>query len=78
MQLRIDGLNTEQVEMLDKLWSMDTMEEVQAFRATLPVFRQQQIDTLITLVYYEMQEEEISNMTEYPEVELLINQIKNR
>jgi len=41
----IEGLTEEQCEMLDKLWSMDTVEEVNEFRNTLPRFRQQQIDT---------------------------------
>ena len=54
--MRIDGLNQEQVEMLDKLWSMDTIEEVEQFRSTLPKFRQQQVDTLMEMVIMEIKE----------------------
>lgn len=75
--MRIDGLTTEQVEMLDKLWSMDTSEEVKAFRATLPLFRKQQMDTLMEMVMQEIREEELKLMDRYPDAENLIARLKN-
>ena len=33
--IRIDGLNDKQVKMLDKLWSMDTTDEVLKWMNTL-------------------------------------------
>lgn len=33
--IRIDGMNAKQVKMLDKLWSLDTQEEVSAWFRTL-------------------------------------------
>jgi len=74
--MRIDGLTTEQVEMLDKLWSMDTSEEVKAFRDTLPLFRRQQIDVLMEMVMQEIREEELKLMDQYPDAEKLIARAK--
>jgi hypothetical protein len=74
--ISIDGLNQEQIEMLDKLWSMDTVEEVNEFRNTLPRFRQQQIDTLMELVIHEMKEKELSLMERYPEAEEMLERLK--
>ena len=74
--ISIDGLNQEQIEMLDKLWSMDTVEEVNEFRNTLPRFRQQQIDTLMELVIHEMKEEELSLMERYPDAEEMLERLK--
>lgn len=74
--ISIDGLNQEQIEMLDKLWSMDTVEEVNEFRNTLPRFRQQQIDTLMELVIQEMKEKELSLMERYPDAEEMLERLK--
>ena len=46
----IDGLTQEQVEMLDKIWSLDGVEEFRQFYHSVPHFRQQQINTLLTLI----------------------------
>jgi hypothetical protein len=73
--MRIDGLTTEQVEMLDKLWSLDTMEEVQEFRSSLPRFRQQQIDTLMEMIMHEICEEKIESATSYPDAEKVLQKI---
>jgi len=74
----IEGLTEEQCKMLDKLWSMDTVEEVNEFRNTLPRFRQQQIDTLMELVIHEMKEKELSLMERYPEAEEMLERLKKR
>ena len=74
--MRIDGLNQEQVEMLDKLWSMDTIEEVEQFRSTLPKFRQQQVDTLMEMVIMEIKEKELDLMERYPDAEEMIERLK--
>lgn len=73
--MRLEGLTPEQVEMMDKLWSLDTMEEVQEFRSSLPRFRRQQIDTLLELVMYEICEEQIETATSYPDAEKVLQKI---
>jgi len=76
--MTIDGLTKEQVEMLDKLWSLDTMEEVRQFRSTLPRFRQQQIDTLMEIILQELAEEEITKMETFPDAEKILEKISKR
>ena len=74
--MRLEGLTAEQVEMMDKLWSLDTMEEVQEFRSSLPRFRQQQIDTLMEMVMQEVKEEELSLLDRYPDAEAMLERLK--
>ena len=74
--MKIDGLTQEQVEMLDKLWSIDTVEELQEFRSSLPTFRRQQVDTLTEMLIQESLEEDIVRMTRYPDAENLIARAK--
>ena len=76
--MTIDGLTKEQVEMLDKLWSLDTMEEVRQFRSTLPQFRQQQIDTLMEIILQELAEDEITKMETFPDAEKILKEISKR
>jgi hypothetical protein len=76
--MTIDGLTKEQVEMLDKLWSLDTMEEVRQFRSTLPRFRQQQIDTLMEIILQELAEDEITKMETFPDAEKILEEISKR
>lgn len=76
--MTIDGLTHEQVEMLDKLWSLDTIEEVLQFRSTLPLFRRQQVDTLMEMLQHEACEEVLQSMEHYPMVENLLARLKNR
>lgn len=76
--MRIDGLTAEQVEMLDKLWTFDTVEEINEFKKSLPLFRRQQIDTLVELVIMETAEAQIEQMASYPQALELIMRAKNR
>lgn len=61
--INIHNLTKEQCEMLDKIWHIDTEEELMAFRSTLPRFRRQQLDTLIQLLVMEDIEENMNNET---------------
>lgn len=76
--IRLEGLNKEQVEMLDKIWSIDTFEELEEFRAGLPKFRRQQIDTLMQLIMMEYQEEDLQQMQRFPEAEKIFKKIAER
>jgi len=51
-------LTPQQVQMLDKIWSFETSEELNAFRETLPVFRKQELDTLVMMLIMEIQEQQ--------------------
>ena len=65
--MKIDGLTQEQVEMLDKLWSLNTLEEVNEFKQGLPLFRRQQVDTLMEMLYQEACEEALQQVGAYPD-----------
>jgi len=73
--MTIDGLNNEQIEMLNKMWTLDTEQELMEFRSTLPVFRQQQLDTLMEMVIQEARETEIERMNSYPDAEKMLKNI---
>ena len=73
--MTIDGLNNEQIEMLNKMWTLDTEQELMEFRSTLPVFRQQQLDTLMEMVIQEARESEIERMDSYPDAEKILKNI---
>ena len=73
--MTIDGLNNEQIEMLNKMWTLDTEQELMEFRSTLPVFRQQQLDTLMEMVIQEAREADIERMDHYTDVEKMLKNI---
>ena len=64
VHVTLDDLTPQQVQMLDKIWSYDRAEDLQAFRDSLPRFRQQELDTLVIMIIMEMEgaraEEDVS------------------
>ena len=48
--MQIHNLTSEQRQMLDQLWSFETLEEIEQFKRELPLFRRQQIETLLEMV----------------------------
>lgn len=59
--MQIHDLTSEQFEMLDYLWSLETLEEVEHFKRELPRFRRQQVDTLIELVRLQVIDDSLSD-----------------
>jgi len=59
--IQIHNLTSEQVQMLNKLWSMDSFDEVERFRSSLPLFRRQQIDTLLEMVRLQIIDDDIDD-----------------
>ena len=55
INVTLDDLTTQQVAMLNKIWSLDTSEQLNEFRATLPIFRRQEMDTLINMIIMEIE-----------------------
>ena len=55
--IRLTDLTIEQKELLDKIWTLQTSEEMTKFRNTLPIFRQQQMDNLIQLILMEFEDQ---------------------
>lgn len=48
--ITITGLTAHQVSLLDTMWSLEQLEDVQAWRATLDHASQQQVDLLMQMV----------------------------
>jgi len=67
--MEISNLTLEQVEMLDMIWSFDTRTELEEFRSQLPLFRRQQIDTLIELMHLQHIDDQVADLDDH---ELLI------
>jgi hypothetical protein len=51
----LEDLTVQQVEMLNKIWSFETAEQLQEFRNTLPIFRKQELDTLVQMIIMELE-----------------------
>jgi len=51
----LEDLTAQQVEMLNKIWSFENAEQLQRFRDTLPIFRKQELDTLVQLIIMEIE-----------------------
>jgi len=76
-KFRIEGLTLHQINLLDVMWTCETPHELQSFKETLPVHDQKTIDVLVRLVHMELIEDEIMNMKTFPDVEKLLDRIKN-
>lgn len=48
--MQIHDLTTDQVRMLDALWSFESPEQLERFKRSLPLFLRQQVNSLIELV----------------------------
>lgn len=58
--------------MLDKLWTLDSLQEIEDFKDQLPLFRRQQVDTLIELVRLQMIDDEIDRTQELEMAQLML------
>lgn len=56
--IRIEGLTPLQIEILDRIWSMDSQAEVMAWFDTLPRNLRQTAHAMLMLVVIEMIDEE--------------------
>jgi hypothetical protein len=78
--MEIHNLTLEQVQMLDKLWTMETLEEIESFKRELPLFRRQQVDTLMELVRLQSLDDMIDAHDEgdcYPDADILFKKIQD-
>jgi hypothetical protein len=55
--ITLQGLTKRQLEMLAKVWSMETHEELEHYREGLPKLRQRELDTLIMMLIMEIEGE---------------------
>jgi hypothetical protein len=74
--MRIRNLTPYQVELLDAMWSCDTMEEYETFYATLDSEDQQLADTLQRLIIMEALDDDMAAETHFPEANKLLDQFR--
>ena len=63
--MQIHDLNKSQHDMLTTMWTLDSSEELQAFRSKHPIESQQQIDTLIELVRLQSVDDHINSTNDF-------------
>ena len=75
----INGLTERQVEMLDMMWNvLDTEEEYLNWYENLEADEQRQADLLQRMVIMSMVDEEMAEMTSFPDARRVIQQILDR
>ena len=74
--MRIDNLTPHQVELLDAMWSCDTLAEYEAFYELLDQEDQMMADNLQRLVIMEALDADMATQTEFPEANKLLDQFR--
>jgi hypothetical protein len=74
--MTLTGLTKRQVKILESIWAMDTMDDIERLKATVSMDELYEIDTLVTMMIQEAQEEEIALMDRYPDAEAMLERLK--
>jgi hypothetical protein len=72
--IKISGLTYEQVEMLDIMWSLDTVDEFFNWYENLDKDDQNTVDTLQRLIILEVADAEWENTKRFPQAKALLKQ----
>jgi hypothetical protein len=72
--VKISGLTYEQVEMLDIMWSLDSVDEFFNWYETLDKDDQNTVDTLQRLIILEVADAEWENTKRFPQAKALLKQ----
>jgi len=70
--IKISGLTYEQVEMLDTMWSLDSVDEFFDWYETLDKDDQNTVDTLQRLIILEVADAEWENTKRFPQAKALL------
>ena len=73
-KMNINGLTAYQVALLDLLWAMDSLDEIDAWRSWLPADQQADIDLLMQLLILESIDDETSSAEHFPEACTVLEQ----
>lgn len=78
MEYKIDGLTKKQVALLEVMWSMDDIEQVQSFVKSLHPKDRAEAHGLMTLLVHEALEEMMPAFEEagFPEVQDIIERVR--
>jgi len=72
--IKLSGLTYEQVEMLDIMWSLDTVDEFFDWYETLSKEDQNTCDTLQRLIILEIADAQWENTKRFPQAKALLKQ----
>lgn len=75
MKMTIDGLTKEQVDLLDKMWSIESLDDFEVWLRSLPQSKVLQVMTLRELMILADIDEDVSNMNSYSEAEQMLKKI---
>lgn len=71
----LEGLTTEQVELLDKMWKIDTIDELKSFINTHTPEVQREILVLQEMLSLAYTDDLVDNMDVYPHAEEMLRNI---
>lgn len=74
--MQIQGLTEEQVEMLDFMWTLDSMEEFDEWKAGLDRREQLMAETLQRMVLMAALDDVLEEETKFPEAKQLLKQFQ--
>jgi len=72
--IKLSGLTYEQVEMLDTMWSLDTIDEFFNWYETLDKDDQNTVDTLQRLIILEVADAEWEKTNKFPQAKAVLKQ----
>ena len=75
--IEIHGLTTHQCELLEIIWSIESMAEAEEWISTLDIADQQQCRSLIELINIELLDAKIRMSVKFPEATKLIKRIRS-
>jgi hypothetical protein len=76
MEYKIEGLSKKQVALLDIMWTLQEPDDVDNFIRSLPPADARMARSLVTLLTYEMLEEWLDGVSEFPEAESVIERVR--
>jgi hypothetical protein len=74
--IELHGLTEHQVELLDIIWNIDSMPEVEEWVATLSDSDQMECHSLIELLAIEILDSQLKFSVKFPEAEQVIERIR--
>lgn len=75
--IELQGLTAHQCELLDVIWSIESMPEVEAWVETLSDSDQQECRSLIELLAIEILDQQIRLAVKFPDAVKVINHIRS-
>jgi len=72
---RIEGLTPRQIELLEIMWELEELEDLESWKARLAPRDQRTVDQLIRMVLIETFDAEFAKETQFPEARAVIQRV---